>query len=703
MQLGAPQAPTTVPLLREELRLIPAANNHDGSPAWMIQDPIKNQFYRISWLDFELLSRWHMVQIADVVVDVNAETTLNIEPEDVLSLMTFLQQNRLLQASSKQAVQGMIAESQRGKKNVLSMLVHYYLFFRIPIIKPQVWLKNCLPYIRWVFTPGMAAVVFAITFAGLFLAFRQWDTFRATFVDQLTLAGLMSYGVALVFSKCLHELGHAFTATRYGVRVGHMGIAMLVMFPMPYTDTSESWKLSNPKQRLHIASAGIITELALAGIATLAWSITPEGALKSALFFLATTSWVLTLLVNLSPFMRFDGYFIASDLLDFPNLHERSGGQAKTWMRRTLLGFDEPWPEDFSAKKRRALIIFSTITWLYRLTVFIGIAWLVYYFFFKVLGIILFVIELLWFVWLPIWRELQVWWQRRSEIKLSRILMGLGLLGGLVALGLVPWQTQVHGAAWVHATKQSTIFTPTAGKLVSAAKAGKVQAGDQLFVLTSPDIALQVLRAEALSNASSAELRSLSGQDDGEARRAQLQFQQQKFNAEVKLYQDELSRMDLTAPFAGELHDLDENLAAGTWVHPKQPLAVLIDPQSWAADVLVEEAEIARIQTGDKVTVYLQDAYLQKLQGKVVEVDGAKLQVLPNPMLNVQYGGPIATLEGSKDAPRLALYRVRVQFNAQPNLVKMAVGNASIDTKAKAWLPTAFERIAALFIRESGF
>ena len=75
--------------------------------------------------------------------------------------------------------------------------------------------------------------------------------------------------------------------------------------------------------------AGMIAELALAGLATLAWSLVPDGTLRSALFFLATTAWVLTVAVNASPFMRFDGYFILSDTLDYPGLHERAGNWAK--------------------------------------------------------------------------------------------------------------------------------------------------------------------------------------------------------------------------------------------------------------------------------------------------------------------------------------------------------------------------------------
>lgn len=700
---SAPAKPTKVPLLREELRLIQAANNADGSPAWMIQDPINNKFYRIGWLDFELLLRWSMLDIASIVQDVNNETTLDVDADNVAELAAFLSDNKLLQASSAEAVNRLIVEKNKQKQSAFNWLVHHYLFFRIPLIKPQALLAYILPYVRWLFSPITAFVVLAITLSGLFLVARQWDVFSATFVEQLTIAGFLSYGIALLFTKFLHEFGHAITATRYGVRVGHMGIAMLVMFPMPYTDTSESWKLSNNKQRLHIAAAGIITELCLAGVATLAWSLSPEGAVKSALFFLATTSWLLTLAVNASPFMRFDGYFILSDLLDFPNLHERSGALAKTWLRRTVLGVQDVWPEEFSPKKRRALILFSCVTWVYRMIVFLGIAWLVYYLFFKVLGIILFVIEILWFIAIPIWRELSLWFKRRGEIKLNRIIIGLGLIGGFIALGLWPWQTSVKGAGWVHATHQHYIYTPTAGKLIAMAPAGNVALGQQLFALNSPDIALEALKSEGQAQSREAELRSLSGIEDGEEKRATLENQQAKFNAEVKLYKDELSRMDLTAPFSGVLQDIDDNLNIGTWVSPKHAMAVLVDPQSWAADVMVEEAEINRIKVGDAAKIYFNDGRHHALEGSVAAIDSAKVNALPHPMLDAQYGGKIATLAGDKSIPAQAFYKVRVNFKQQPNLQKMALANVKIETAAKAWLPTVFERVAALLVRESGF
>ena len=700
---GPGSAPATVPPVREELRLLAASNNSDGSPAWMIQDPVTNKFYRIGWLDFEILSRWSQGSVSAIVDSVNNDTTLQIDQNDVKALAGFLQQHDLLRASSAAAVQQLLVKSDAGRLGWIKWLIHHYLFIRLPLVRPQALLAQLLPYLRWIFSVPTALVVVFLTATGVFLVARQWDTFLGTLVDQLSYTGAISFSAALVFSKCLHEVGHALTATRYGVRVAHMGIALLVMFPMPYTDTSESWKLSRPRQRLAIASAGIVAELALAGLATLAWSLAPDGPLRNGLFFLATTSWVLTLAVNISPFMRFDGYFILSDLIDFPNLHERSGAMARTWMRRNLLGLNEPWPEEFPRKTAIALVVFALGTWIYRLILFIGIAWLVYYFFFKVLGIILFIVEIWWFVVQPIWRELWVWYQRRTEIRANRLGFAAVLLLGLLLLGFVPWQTSVRGTAWVHAARQTVIFTPLPGTLLATSQEGLVAQGARLFQLSSPDITLDTQRIQAQIDGREAELRSLTGQEDGESQRGELQAQREKFSAELKGQKDELKRLAITAPFAGRLQDLDDGLTVGSWVHPKQALAVLIDPQSWVVDVLVEESDIGRVRVGDAVELLLQRTHLEKLPGRVEAVDTGKLSTLPHPLLDAQHGGPIATLQGSKQSPVQALYRVRVRLQTQPDLRQMAMGTASIQTEAKAWLPSVLERVYAVVIRESGF
>lgn len=691
--------------LREELRLLPAAPNSDGSPAWLVQDPVNNRFFRIGWLDFELLLRWTYLSPQQIIEAVNAETTLNVQLEDLEALWRFLEQHSLLQANTQQAAERLQQRATTLKTEPYKWLINHYLFFRIPLIRPQFWLKKLLPSLDWLFTRNAALVMLAICFTGIFLAARQWDVFVNTFVDKLTWSGLLGYAVALVFAKALHEMAHALTATRYGVRVAHMGIAMVVLYPMLYTDTSESWKLANPRQRLAIACAGIIAELTLAGTATLGWSLAPEGSVKSAMFFLAATSWVLTLAINASPFMRFDGYFILSDILDIPNLHERSGALASTWLRRFLLGLNEPWPERLPGHGNAFLIAFAMLTWLYRLVVFFGIAVLVYHFFFKLLGVVLFVLELLVFIARPIWSELKVWYLRRKEITAQRKRLGWLLLCFFLITALTPWQTSVRGVGWVHATHQQVVYSPLAGRLLALPTAGKVTEGQTLFVLESPDLGIAADRANSLAQARAKELAGLIGLPEGESRRISLQLQQERFKAEARLYQQEQWRMRLTAPFSGVLYDLDEQLASGVWVHPRQPLAIVVDPAQWVVEAYIAESDVARVHPGNEARVQIDSAAPYFLRGRVTEVYTARVTLLPHRILDAQSGGPLASLPGwgKERVPRDTIYRVRITLDQPPMTAQMAVGKVVIKGEARAWLSSVLERIAAVLIRESGF
>ncbi len=688
---------------------MPAAANRDGSPAWMVQDPVNNRFFRIGWIDFEVLLRWAMGTVPAIVVSVTEETTLLIDESDVLALVTFLDQHNLLRADSMQAVARLSQRAKLQKKNPYEWLLHNYLFFRVPLIRPQAGLAMLLPWLSWLFTKTTAVIVVALSLTGVFLATRQWETFASSVVDHMTWSGVLGYATALVCAKALHEVGHAVTATRYGVRVAHMGVAMLVMFPMLYTDTSESWKLTRARERLAIASAGIVTELAIAGLATLAWSLTPDGGVRNALFFLATTSWVLTLLVNASPFMRFDGYFILSDVLDFPNLHERSGSLARTWLRRALLGFDEPWSERLAGSGNRLLIAFALVTWIYRLTVFLGIALVVYYFFFKVLGILLMMVELVWFIAKPVWTEVKVWWGRKKEIKMNRIVLMSVTLIVLLMVALVPWQTSVKGAGWLHPERQHVVFSPLAGKLITLPKTGVVAQGQILFALESPDLQLSQQRASGLAEARGQELLGLSGLQDGEERRAQVTSQQDRFLAEANLYGGERSRLQLAAPFAGVLEDLDPQLAAGVWVAPRQPLAMVVDPASWTVEAFVAEDDVSRVRVGDAVRIHFGLRSLSVMQGRVKEVDTSRTTVLPHSMLDAKVGGPIATVAAGGDdrrperSPKDAIYRVRIEVQGVPEGQQMMLSRVVIAGEERAWLPSILTRIAAVAVRESGF
>lgn len=700
------ELPEKLPAIREDLRLTPGATQRDGSPTWMIQDPVGNRFFNIGWLEFEMLSRWSLDSPTRLLDTLAAETPLRVSRGELAALLLFLSRHQLLHITDVNGTRSLEEMARQRGHTGWQWLLHNYLFMRVPLWRPQHLLQKTLPWVAPLFSRAfLTGVAVAILF-GLFFVEQQWDEFVASFKQSLSPQGMVGYLIALAVTKCLHELGHAYTATRYGVRVAHMGVAFLVLWPVLYTDTSESWKLADRRQRFHIAGAGILVELMIAGIATLGWGLCESPMLKSALFFLATTSWMISLALNASPFMRFDGYFLLSDWLDLPNLHERSGALAQAWMRRRLLAWDEPDPEVVAPRLRRFLIAFAVITRIYRLVVFLGIAVAVYYLFFKALGIFLFLVEICWFVIMPIQRELKVWWRRREEIPARRgrvLLLGLGLLGLAVAL---PLNTHVQAPAWLHAEVQYTLYSPLPARLTEISAAGqRVEADSVLAVLDSPQIRDRAERSHKAALALRAQLDGLAGAVDGAEKYTSIASQLSRQQAESAAQSAELQRLSLRAPMAGVLTDIDPSIQPGVWVKPNQPLGVLVNPDSWTVEAFVRQQDLSRLSIGARARFYAEGDAGTALGGQVVSIDDSRTQNVPHLMLSTAYGGPIP-VSGKPDSSlqvRDALYRVRISLDTPPAHTMMRLGKVSIEGSHVSPVAGLLTDALSILIRESGF
>lgn len=688
--------------LREDLRLHEAAPDKDGAPTWSIQDPLTNRFFRIGWLEFECLIRWTTGNPTQIAQEISETTPLAIDTQQVEDFARFLERHQLLRPSPEAVRKLAIQSSQPGWRHWRWWL-HHYLFIRIPLIHPDRWLKALLPYVRPLFsTAGLSALALAGVL-GIVLAARQWDTFTHGLTDILTPSGILGFLLALAISKTFHELGHALVATHYGVRVSHMGVALVVMWPMLYTDTGESWKLRSARQRLAISAAGIAVEMALAALSTLAWALLDDGPIRQAMLYMATTGWLLSLALNASPFMRFDGYFILSDAIDFPNLHERAGAMARAALRRTLLGWPEPDPEPFPPQTRRFLVTFAFITWIYRLVVFLGIAVGVYLLFFKALGIFLFAVEIFWFVLRPLHTEFSVWRLRRHDIKMNRLRwMKFAGLIALIAL-MMPWAFDIHAPGVAYPEHRQLVFSPFPAQLSGLHTAGAVKAGSALAQFEAPDLDARATRTQALAQSLNQRLNGLVAEDDGIDKQQSVSERLAEQLTEARGIQEESARLRVTAEFDGVWLDVDPLLQPGVWVDSKTQIGVLADLRSWVVDVYVEQSEVERIHVGAAAR-FRPEKHFFSMDAKVIAIDTARSNRLSHLVLDSRHGGPIATQAGAREPmPVEALYRVRLALAEPLAAPRELRGSASIDGARKSLAWDAVKHTAAVLIRESGF
>src|SRR5712671_7992511 len=158
---STPGAPLpSLPALREDLRLYPGPTSRDGSPSWRILDPIRNSFFEIGWLEFELLARWKEHRdAATLAARVSAETRLKPSLEEVQELIDFLAANQLLAPGSALARESLARRVQGAKQAWDQQLLHQYLFFRIPLIRPDAFLQRTVGLTDVFFTRGFVLLV----------------------------------------------------------------------------------------------------------------------------------------------------------------------------------------------------------------------------------------------------------------------------------------------------------------------------------------------------------------------------------------------------------------------------------------------------------------------------------------------------------------------------------------------------------------
>jgi putative peptide zinc metalloprotease protein len=507
----------------------------------------------------------------------------------------------------------------------------------------------------------------------------------------------------------LHELGHAFVAKMNGCRVPTMGVALLVLWPVLYTDVTDAWRLSSRRERLRIGAAGMGVELMLAAWATLAWSFLPDGPLRSACFLLATVTWVLTLAINLNPFLRFDGYYLLSDWLGVQNMQERGFALGRWRMREALFGLGLPKPEEVGPRLERRLVLYAYATWVWRFFLFVGIALIVYHFFFKLLGLFLMIVELAWFIGRPVWNEVKVWWGLRDRMKPTLNLAAtLVVLGGLVALLVVPWQGHLRAPAAIEARQAVGIFPPGPARLseVLAREGQTVAAGDPLYRLENPQLAQEMRLAELELAALQHEIlrRSVSTRASGEI--GVLEEQLAETLADLRGLRAQSARLEIAAPAAGILVDVPRHLVAGRWLAEDAPLGRVVDRSAPRLVAYVTAEQLARLSPGAEATIYPDDLGRAPIPAVVETIEDVDIEVLDRPWLSSQEGGPLAVQPDETGAllPVQPLYRVHLApLDARAAPAQVLTGTARIEAEAESVAARLWRTAASVVIRESGF
>ncbi len=698
----AAKPPASWPKLRQELSLAKGPVSAHGAPCYTLHDPVSHRFFRLGWLEMEIIRRWALADAAAIASTISAETTLSPTAEEVENVLAFMRNNGLCLAEGPADSARLCSLAEKRKIGPFMFLVKNYLFLRLPLFKPDLFLSRTLFLVKPFFTRRALFLISALALLSLILIARNYSFFRHDLETLFSVQGAVMVLAAMGLSKVVHELGHAYAAKLLGLRVPSIGLAFMCFYPMLWTDTTEAWKCVRRQDRLLIGLSGVGAELALAALASLAWLWLPPGLLREMALTLAGVTWLTTLAINANPFMRYDAYYILSDLFEMPMLQSRSFALAKWFMRKKILGLEREIPEPVSPKGLFWLVAYAYSVWIYRFFLFLGIAFLVYHMFFKLLGLALFLVEIIWFLTWPVVKELREWWRVRAEARPT--FWGFLAAALLVAL-FIPWRSAVVAPAVLEAEKTFTFHAP-AGALVASeppAPGSRVEAGQLLLRLSAPDLDFD-LKAKAILR------RSLELQTANAGLAPELWFgyasQKEELAgvlAEEKTLESRREGLDFLAPFSGEVREIAPDLSPGQWVGAKEPLMLLTGGQS-LLEAWVPEEDVLRLKPGGSGLFIPGSGGAGPFELTIVSISPGTVSELSKPSLASVKGGPLPVRQGPAGQlwPERAVYLVRCRVENLKEPPAAVTGLANLKGERQSLALRAWRFAYAVLIGESG-
>jgi putative peptide zinc metalloprotease protein len=558
---------------RRDLRL-QLISEDAGRSVFNVLDPLTRQSYRIGDLERSLLRLLDGQRTLAQVFRL-----LRSGADRPETGFTDLTESRLLAIVAQFRKSGLIRGERltdnapssvvRGQSLLSSLVV-----WQVRGLQPDALLGRLAPYTNALFS-GVAVRVWLllafITCCVVLLEFPRLASQGSAWQWVLHPAQGTALFIVFLLTRAIHELGHAFVCKRHGVRCPDIGLFVILGAPCVYCDVTESWQLPSRWHRAAVAAAGMYVELILATLAAWVWMLTIDGPVNTIALQTMFVCSISTLIINANPLMRFDGYYLLSDLVDEPNLRSRADQIALSQFYRWILGRKcGSYVSSRLSLKDHLLSLFSWCSWVYRGGVSLAIA--------SVLAAIYSSWNLAWLGRVLAICILVSWWgvpsvkfimELTKTARRTNTAWRLAAIASLVVIAIVylPVPYRQFARGWVQPASMRGVYVATPGQLEEClAASGDFVAGQQpLFRLHNPRLvrlAVQrqgdYLRAEEqLETQKQISLSSLRSYDFTTFETAAENAKQQAENA-----QEELQRLTLVAPCSGQLIVMPVNLPA---------------------------------------------------------------------------------------------------------------------------------------------
>ena len=716
---------------------------YQGRIYWVVKDPVGLQYFRFEEEEYAILRMLDGCASLEEIAE-RFETEFppqTIRVEELQNFIGMLHRSGLVLADTRgQGAQLKKRRDERRRKEVLGAMSNV-LAFRFKGFDPERILNVIYPYVRWFFSVPALVVCCILVLAALALVIVQFDIFQSRLPSFQTFFSAQNWlllGLVLGTTKVIHEFGHGLSCKHLGGECHEMGVMFLVLTPCLYCNVSDSWMLPSRWHRASIGAAGMYVEVVIASICTFLWWFSEPGWLNYVCLNVMFVSSVSTIMFNANPLLRYDGYYILSDIMEIPNLRQKASSILSRKLGKWCLGLEEP-EDPFLPKRHQSFFALYTVaSFFYRWFILLSILYFLNKVFepygLKVIGQMIALVSLYGLLVMPFWKVYKFFRVPGRLNKVKRIRMAVSLLLLLAVVGgllFTPLPSSVSCLFELQPHDAASVYVRVSGELEKVL----VQAGDQVeqneLLAQLTNIDLDIARAEMVGrrNAAQAQLESLFRvrfTDDQAS--LQIRVVQERLTAlEDQLHQNllDIQQLRIEAPATGTViappvirapggnSQVDLPTWSGTPLDSENLGATLLpggpgnlfcqigDPNQWEAVLVIDQDDIDWVREGQQVRLMFEESANHVFESQIDHRSTDVMKTAP-PRLASTSGGPLPA-QSEQDGtvrPLHTSYQAVVRLDNRTGLLANGlIGQARVKTGPR----TLWSRLARYLSKTFNF
>lgn len=629
---------------------------------YLVEDEVTGRFFRVGLAQYTFLTM------------LNGKRTVSTA---LMKTATLLHEHAIDETEaanlSKWAIESGLVESETGNSTARRMeqheaqqkqkLISYLnpMMMRVPLFNPDPIVTALSLFMGFLISPLGALTWLMVVACGFFQLMANWDSFYTNRVNSFGAEDFIWIGVTWLVLKIVHELAHALVCKKFGGRVNTCGLLLLLLIPMPYVDVTTSWRFDNKWKRILTSAAGMLGEIFIAAIACYVWSVSPPGPLQYHAGNVIITATLYTLLFNVNPLMRFDGYYMLADWLEIPNLATSGRQWLKGIFKRLYFG-NKSQPVKETGFRGLAVKAYGVLAMMWFFAIALGLS-LAASSLIEGVGLIVAAIGCVMWAGIPLFKLCKYLLLGSRTEKPNRIWFAGAIATTALLLGGFfygcPSPSVVSAPVVIEYEPLSIVRSNGSGfaNMIHVLDGQLVDKGDLLVTLDNPelrqelqsleiDIAISRLRLNTLFNA-------------GEINEYQLE-EESLAALDKKRFELEANIGDLTivAPQAGQVLALELDMMEGQYFQPGTELLSIGQPGNIQAIALTKQADVDWVTANPNAEVELliwgrHESSL--IQGEITHVNPRARDDLPHESFSASIGGPLAVVpreqvEGESDS-----------------------------------------------------